>query len=301
MNRKQPKPEWRGFRTATTVEYRSDPSVLAQERWLHVLCMGKARVSSGFEHKHQDRMAFLLHYIRRGSMTHVVSNHIHKVDVGHVCLMSLDRPVRYRMERGETGENWWILFGGRDVPRMMRELKADEDPVFALPDVRRFEHMFRDLTILIRDRPVAYQARSFGILALMFAEFFAARGGMVESEVDLVGRKGSSLSEPILNAVRRIGRFYNETLPLQHICDATNLSLSHFVRQFHRETGMSPMRYVTRYRIEKAKELLSTTDYSIGEVARMVGIPDQYTFARTFRKFTGQTPTTYRAQSENES
>ena len=115
-------------------------------------------------------------------------------------------------------------------------------------------------------------------------------------QFDLVGlgERSATLSKPVLIAIRRIGRFYNTNLTLQHICEATNLSVYHFLRSFRKETGMTPMRYVARYRIEKAKEFLQTTTHPVREVARLVGIPDQYTFARMFRKFAGKSPTEFR-------
>jgi AraC-like DNA-binding protein len=295
VNRKLPKPEWRGSRWRDAVEYRSDPTVLAQSFWYYVLCAGMSKPPKGFSHQHEHEPGFLLHYIRRGEMWHIITERRYSAKQGSVCLMCLQKPARYGVD-GDSTESWWMLFGGRDLPGLFLALGADHDPVFALPDPPRFERLFRELLALTRRRPPAYQARSFGVLALMLAELFAARGKGDESQIDLVGLKGKGtlLSEPVLNAVRRIGRFYNTPMTLPQICDATNLSVYHFVRLFRRETGMSPMRYVTRYRIEKAKEFLQTTTHPVGEIARMVGIPDQYTFARTFRKFVSQSPTQYR-------
>ena len=296
VNRKVPKPEWRVYRTSNAVEYRSDPTVLAQHFWYYVLCLGMSKPPRGFVHQHEHEPWFLLHYMRRGEMWHVISGRTHRVGQGSACLMYLQRPARYGNDT-EASENWWILFSGRDLPGLFHALGADQDPVFALKNVRRFEKLFRELVTLTRQRPHAYQARSFGLLALLMAELFAARKTGDDAQFDLVSvkGKGKAMSEPVLNAIRRIGRFYNATITLQHICEATNLSVHHFARLFRRETGMSPMRYVTHYRIEKAKEFLLSTTHPIGEIARMSGIPDQYTFARTFRKLAGKSPTEFRA------
>ncbi len=298
MNRKKPKPEWRGYRWPNGFEYRSDPTQLAQNFWYYVLCLGMSKPPRGFVHHHEHEPTFLLHYIRRGEMWHTIAERTYSVRQGNVCLMYLQKAVRYGVDGGGTTENWWILLGGRDLPALFLALGADQNPVFALPDVPRFEELFRELLSLTRKRPPVYQARSFGILALMLAELFAARGETDERQLDLVCPRGSrpQFSEPVLNAIRQIGRFYNQVLTLHAISDATNFSVYHFVRLFRRETGMSPMRYVTRYRIEKAKEFLQTTTHPVGEIGRLVGIPDQYTFARTFRKLAGKSPTQYRAQ-----
>ncbi len=296
MNRKTVKPEWRGWERPDGVGYRSDPSLRAQNYWYYVLFMGTSKVSAGFKLQQRPMPHYLLHYVRRGEMWHSIGDRVHAVAAGQVCLMYLQDAVRYGVDRGGC-EVWWILFGGRQLPHIVRELRADQDPVFPLPDRRRFEVLFRDLLALVKDRPAAYQATSFGQLALILAEMFASREATGEADIDLVRPAGRAefLSEPVLNAIRRMGRFYHDPITLKWICEATNLSLHYFCRLFQREMGMSPMRYLTCYRIEKAKEILLSTPHPVERVARMVGMPDRFVFARTFRKITGQTPTRFRA------
>lgn len=284
-----------------SVEYRSDPSILAQSYWYYVTCVGKARPPGGFVHRHRDQMRYLLHYLRRGEMSYALSNQKHVVTAGKVCLMYLQKPVRYETRRDQGAESWWFLLGGRDTPNIFLELEADEKPVFILPDPQRFERLFEELFVLTRDKPIAYQAKSSGLIALMLGELFEARGHRDETKIDTVTplEKQSLLSEPVLRGIRCIMRFYELIeIDLDFIRqEATTLSLYHFVRMFHRETGMSPVRYLTRYRMEKAKELLFTTQHSIGEIARMVGIPSPNMFARTFRNTVGCTPTQFRKES----
>jgi AraC-like DNA-binding protein len=58
--------------------------------------------------------------------------------------------------------------------------------------------------------------------------------------------------------------------------------------------GMSPMQYVTYYRLSKAKRLLSTTDVKISAIAKEVGIEDVTYFSRLFKRMEGMTPQEYR-------
>ena len=99
----------------------------------------------------------------------------------------------------------------------------------------------------------------------------------------------------LLPAPARFERLYDDDIGLEYICEATNLSLYYFSRLFQRETGMSPVQYLARYRVEKAKELLTSTSQTIGEIARMVGLPNQFTVARNFREVAGTSPTPFRA------
>ena len=56
---------------------------------------------------------------------------------------------------------------------------------------------------------------------------------------------------------------------------------------FAKETGMTFSNYLKKVRIEKAKELILTTDMKIYEVACSVGYPDQKYFSKVFKEYTG--------------
>jgi AraC family transcriptional regulator len=71
------------------------------------------------------------------------------------------------------------------------------------------------------------------------------------------------------------------------------LSRFHFARMFRRSMGASPMAYVLRRRIERAKSLLLSGDSSVAGIAFDLGFCDQSHFCRSFRKVTGMTPMGY--------
>ena len=58
--------------------------------------------------------------------------------------------------------------------------------------------------------------------------------------------------------------------------------------------GMSPLEYLTLLRVERAKELLSSTALTIREISAQVGYYDPGSFIRRFKQVTGETPLQYR-------
>lgn len=73
----------------------------------------------------------------------------------------------------------------------------------------------------------------------------------------------------------------------------SNLSYDYFKELFIKQYGMSPVKYITQLRIEKAKELLITKRYSITEIANMCGFENIYYFSNVFKKHTGVSPKTF--------
>ena len=60
--------------------------------------------------------------------------------------------------------------------------------------------------------------------------------------------------------------------------------------------GETPQEYLARYRVNKSMEIMRGTSLSIGEIAAMVGYPNQMYFSKVFRKYQGVPPRTWRQQ-----
>ena len=63
---------------------------------------------------------------------------------------------------------------------------------------------------------------------------------------------------------------------------------------FKVETGQNIVKYISKYRLEKAKELLETTTIRVGDVAEKVGYLNASYFISLFRNTTGYSPAKYR-------
>ncbi|MBD0322553.1 MAG: helix-turn-helix transcriptional regulator [Aldersonia sp.] len=72
------------------------------------------------------------------------------------------------------------------------------------------------------------------------------------------------------------------------------MSKYHFVRTFAQTFGDTPMRYLTRRRIERAQDLLRSANLTVTEVCMMVGFTSLGSFSARFHELVGETPTQYR-------
>ena len=80
---------------------------------------------------------------------------------------------------------------------------------------------------------------------------------------------------------------YGMRLGLDSFADKFRLTPEYLSNLFAKETGMTFSNYLKKVRIEKAKELILTTDMKIYEVACSVGYPDQKYFSKVFKEYTG--------------
>jgi two-component system, response regulator YesN len=83
-------------------------------------------------------------------------------------------------------------------------------------------------------------------------------------------------------------------LTVKQVADHVGLSPNYFSNVFKQYTGTTFNKYLTNFRIDKAKELLRTTDDTVYEVARRVGYDNANYFSAVFHRLTGVPPQTYR-------
>lgn len=93
-----------------------------------------------------------------------------------------------------------------------------------------------------------------------------------------------------------INRRYAEELTLADIADTLHITPSHAIHVFGPVFGVSPIQFLIQRRIGQAQYLLLTTDQSAGDIAGQVGILSRNHFYSSFKKCTGLSPNSYRAQ-----
>ena len=98
----------------------------------------------------------------------------------------------------------------------------------------------------------------------------------------------------VRKAMAYVHEHFAEPLSCQDIARHVSVSASHLTRCFRMETGLTPVAYLNRYRLQQAKELLKVTDGNITEIAMKVGFSDGSYFARSFRREEGMSPSDYR-------
>lgn len=91
----------------------------------------------------------------------------------------------------------------------------------------------------------------------------------------------------------------DQDLSLKSIANAAAISPFRFARGFREALGQSPRQYIISRRIERAKELLKSTDQTLADIGSQVGFATQSHFTAMFRRRCGTTPKRYRETVKN--
>jgi two-component system response regulator YesN len=89
-------------------------------------------------------------------------------------------------------------------------------------------------------------------------------------------------------------------LGLNEVAAQVNLSPSHFSVVFSQENEQTFKEYLTEIRIQKARELLRTSNLGATEISLQIGYSDPHYFSYVFKKNTGMSPTEFRLQTQAE-
>lgn len=86
----------------------------------------------------------------------------------------------------------------------------------------------------------------------------------------------------------------NASITIESVANQFNMSPRNFVRRFHKATGETPLNYLQRLRVDRAKNILEQSNKTIDEITCDVGYTDTRSFGRLFRKYTSLSPSEYR-------
>lgn len=99
---------------------------------------------------------------------------------------------------------------------------------------------------------------------------------------------------------RYIDSHYKENVNLDMLAEINHVNKYYMVHAFTKEYGISPINYMISCRIEEAKQLLKTTDYSLSMISGMLGFSSPSYFSQAFRKTEKKSPTEYRKISRQD-
>lgn len=111
----------------------------------------------------------------------------------------------------------------------------------------------------------------------------------VKSQKVIVPHSGA-----IRKAIQYMRNHLQDKITVKELAEAADLSVSRISHLFTEETGMSPMAYFRMEKIESAREMLGDSEYTVHEIAAILGFSSESHFIRAFREQVGMTPGEYR-------
>lgn len=115
-----------------------------------------------------------------------------------------------------------------------------------------------------------------------------------KQNLSVISDSSFQLSKECALAKRYIDANYAKNITLDSLAEITHINKFYLAHSFTECIGQSPINYLTDRRLEACKELLTSSNLSVAQVASSVGFSSQSYFSQIFRKKTGMTPRQYR-------
>jgi AraC family transcriptional regulator, L-rhamnose operon transcriptional activator RhaR len=126
--------------------------------------------------------------------------------------------------------------------------------------------------------------------------FLGCLARAVAGSADSVEQANGASHPAVVRAMRLMESAPEHRWTLAELAADLHLTRGYLVRRFKAATGLPPMAYLSRFRVETAAALLLHTDQSVTQIGEAVGWPDANYFARRFKAHYGLSATTYRAR-----
>ena len=236
----------------------------------------------------KGRLDYQLLYIVSGKGHFYFHGEDRVVYAGRMVLIQPRQEQRYEYFGEDKPEVYWVHFTGSDVKNILRSYNIPmDDPIFYSGASSTYSYLFKEMIHELQTCKTGYE----DLLTMYLRQIFLLVQRTRQEERPTVS---TYIQEEMEFARRYFNEHYNEPISIQEYAESRNMSVCYFQRNFKQIVKHTPMQYLLTIRVNNAASLLETTDYSMAEIAAIVGYEDPLYFSRLFRKIKGVSPRDYR-------
>jgi signal transduction histidine kinase/DNA-binding LacI/PurR family transcriptional regulator/AraC-like DNA-binding protein len=218
------------------------------------------------------------------------------------------RAMHARMVQEQAAYRVLQAANGREALAIMRETRPDlvlldlvmpELDGFGVLEAMRADERLSGVPVVVLTAQTLTEdelARlNHGVSAVLSKGLFSVDETLrhITAAIDRHHRLGSPTQRLIHKAIAYIQGHYAEPLSREQIAAYIGMHENYLTDCFHREMGITPITYLTRYRLKQARALLEAGQQSITEIALAVGFTDSAYFSRVFQREVGVSPSAY--------
>ena len=229
---------------------------------------------------------YLLHYVVSGCGTYQFDNRTFVLSAGDAFLASPEIPIFYQADHDSPWEYYWVGFAGPTAHLLLAQTPfSRSSPIYHVP---AGEQLRQSLLEIYKARGSDYPS------AVRMAGLLQAALGLLMTPAAHNGRE--ALSDYARQGALYLRQNYSRSVTVEELARQTGISRSYLYRAFQSEFHCSPSAYLTRFRLQRACQLLRHSQLSVSAVAASVGYDDPFYFSRAFKRETGCSPSEYRTR-----
>lgn len=245
-------------------------------------------------------------YTKKGNAVFEISGRTAAIGPNDIVIIKPNQPHKFFV-KSEAGCEFIVLYfefinqknnqySEASMEDFLNFVRGGESGNFITLKVSQKNEIIMLLNRLLKEKESSEIGSEF-LNHLLILELFVLISRALKMEwEDSIKGKSTKLKELIQTSVNYINNNYERDISLKDIARYVFLSPSYFIRAFKEEIKISPINYLLKVRVERAKELLADTDQRISDIALNVGFSNQQRFNEIFKKYAKMTPLQYRKQ-----
>lgn len=232
---------------------------------------------------------YQINYITDGSGIFETSTDQFQVVPGSMLILRPGMWHRYKPDPNTGWNEHYLGFNGDFCSHLFNEgFFQSGKPVLYVGFQESLLKLFLEIIQLVKDEKTGHQ------------QVAAANTILILSKILSVVRNQEFAGKSIERTIRKACLYFRENLNtnvnIEELADELNVGYSYFRQMFRKYTGISPTQYHLSLRIQKAKDLLVSTDQSFKEIAIDLGFESYFYFSRIFKDKTGKSPMEFRKE-----
>jgi len=213
-----------------------------------------------------------------------------KINAGDIFILFPGIWHRFTPDTDTGWEEYWVEFNG-DIIKHYRSMDFlnPENPVLKVGIHEEIAENFLTILTLISDERPGFQYVASGNLIQILGQAFTS--------VKYQQFEGRRIENQIKQAKLILLEYLPASISQEEVAFSVGLGYSMFRKKFKEYTGISPLQYQINLRINRAKDLLITSNQTLKEITHDLGFDSPDYFCRLFKKKTGYTPSDYREKN----
>lgn len=231
------------------------------------------------------RPYYLIHFILEGKGEFIVNGIHYKLYDGKGFLIEPDYQTIYMADKKEPWTYIWVGFSGQEAEKIVSSLGLSQKyPIFKSEE----KELLKNCILNMIQHNHGNTADSFYCLSMLylFLSTIAASNQVESSYTD-----GNSY---VNQAISYIRNHISEPLQADAVAKYVGLNRSYLCTLFKQYTGLSPLKYIQKFRLTKAQHLLESSSLSVAAIAYSCGYQQPESLIKIFRQQYGMSPTSYR-------
>jgi AraC-like DNA-binding protein len=241
--------------------------------------------------KRVDGPVLLFQYTLSGFGHIEINGKTHKLGPGKAFMVEIPGAHRYFLPKSsQSWEFYFVQFRPDFIQREWREIVRRFGPVVEVPKESSPILFLQQMFHAAARKQITDGYRASSIVYQFIMELYRLKSANKKEK--------AAWPEKIQQAAHHMEEQYVTLQSLEEIAESVGLSKYHFTRSFKNTTGLTPIEFLTKVRMEKAVALLRSTSLTVEEVAKEIGYSNGSYFIKVFRQWTGFCPGEFRNGEE---